>query len=271
VEPSSEKREPGSGPIGVFDSGLGGLSVLLEVRRALPHEDLVYVADSGHAPYGDKPADHINRRAQAILEFLVQHGAKAVVVACNTATGIAVDELRARWSVPIVGIEPAVKPAAGTTKTGVVGVLATRQTIASPRFARLVRTFGSGVDILPQACPGLVERVEAGDVASESTRALVGDYVRPLIAQGADTLVLGCTHYPFLTAVIADVAGPGVTIIDPAAAVARELKRRLMQEGLESPQGRPGGLRFLTSGPPGPLQQALGRLGFPSEVETLPV
>jgi len=259
------------GPVGVFDSGVGGLSVLLEIRRALPHEDLLYAADSGYAPYGEKSPEFIEQRALAIVEFLVQQGAKTVVVACNTATGIAVDALRARWSMPIVAIEPAIKPAVATTKSGVVGVLATSQTIASARFSRLVETFAVGVEILPQSCPGLVERIEEGDLSGPAARSLVEKYVRPLLERGADTLVLGCTHYPFVASAIEDVAGSGVVIINPAAAVARELRRRLERERLMTASTDPGATRFWTTGQPEQLQGIMRRLGFVSaDVHALP-
>jgi glutamate racemase len=271
-EPGTGKPEPPSRPIGIFDSGVGGLSVLQEIRRELPHEDLLYVADSGHAPYGDKPVDEINRRADAIVGFLVAQGAKAVVVACNTATGVSVDGLRQRWTLPIVGIEPAIKPAVATTTSGVVGVLATSQTIASARFAKLVDTFGGGVTVLAQACPGLAERVEAGDLSGPATRAMVEQYVRPMLDKGADTLVLGCTHYPFVTAVIGTVAGPGVTIINPSAAVARELRRRLEQSGLSTTTARPGQTQFWTSGPTAHLRDVIRGVGIEAApVERLPV
>src|SRR5574340_1031098 len=185
-------------PIGVFDSGVGGLSVLREIRRELPGEHLLYVADSGHAPYGDKPRQMIEARSVAIVEFLLNRGAKAVVVACNTATGASVETLRARFAVPIVAMEPAVKPAAESTKSGVIGVLATSGTLGSGNFARLHQRFGAKVEILVQACPGLVELVEAGDLSGDRTRALIEKYLVPLLAQQADNIVLGCTHYPFL-------------------------------------------------------------------------
>jgi glutamate racemase len=251
-----------NGPIGIFDSGIGGLSVALDIRRELPHEDLLYVADSGHAPYGDKPPEYIERRAIRIAERLVEEQAKAIVVACNTATAVAVDALRARWTMPIVAIEPAVKPAAATTKTGVVGVLATTQTIASTRFERLAETFGGEVTILARACPGLVERIEAGDRAGTETRALVETYVRPLLAKGADTIVLGCTHYPFVRGLIESVAGPDVTIIDPAAAVARELRRRLIAGNLLSDRAGQGSMTFRASGEPAPIAAAIRGLGI---------
>ena len=248
-------------PIGVFDSGVGGLSVLLEIRNQLPAEDLIYVADSAHAPYGDKSAEEIQERAFRIVEFLLEQRAKAIVVACNTATGVAVEALRARWSVPFVAIEPAVKPAAAATKSGIVGVLATRQTIASPRFARLAETWANGARILAQPCPGLVEQIERGQLDTQETDALIATFVRPLIDQGADTLVLGCTHYPFVARSIASIAGSGVTIINPAAAVARELRRRLTDASLLAPGTDRGNVHFWTTGEPTQLTALLGALG----------
>jgi glutamate racemase len=238
------------------------VSVLLEIQRALPAEDLIYVADSAHAPYGDKPVEEIQARAFSIVEILLAEPVKAIVVACNTATGVAVEALRARWSLPFVAIEPAVKPAAAATKTGIVGVLATRQTIASPRFARLAETWANGARILPQACPGLVEQIELGELDSGKTHDLVVSFVRPLVEQGADTLVLGCTHFPFVEPLIASVAGPGVTIINPAAAVARELRRRLTEASLLRPATTAGKTSFRTSGPPETLEAMLATLGI---------
>ncbi|HEY6506773.1 MAG TPA: glutamate racemase, partial [Vicinamibacterales bacterium] len=153
-------------PVGVFDSGVGGLSVLREVRRELPDESTVYVADSGYAPYGDRPATYIDDRAFAIVRFLVAQEAKAVVVACNTVTGVAVERLRAAFGLPIIAIEPAVKPAVSTTKTGIVGVLATTATLESPNVVRLLATYGAGTTVVAQPCPGLVDFVELGDLAS---------------------------------------------------------------------------------------------------------
>jgi len=247
-------------PIGVFDSGVGGVSVLREIRRELPAEDLVYVADSEYAPYGDRAAAFIIERSITMVQFLEHHGAKAVVVACNTATGIAVDTLRARFPMPIVAIEPAVKPAVSQTRSGVIGVLATTQTISSPRFSRLVDAHAAGVRVVAQASPGLVEQVEAGDLASATTRSLVEQYVRPLLDQGADTIVLGCTHYPFLTAVIEDVVGPDVTVIDPAVAVARELRRRLQANGLLASGTHAGKEWFWTTGQPEQAQMVIRQL-----------
>lgn len=257
-------------PIGVFDSGVGGLSVLREIRRELPAEDLLYVADSAYAPYGEQSDETIEQRAVTVTRFLVGQSAKAIVVACNTATGLAVDTLRARFAVPVVAIEPAVKPAAAHTRSGIVGVLATRQTLSSPKFSKLLVAHGAGVEILLQPCPGLVERVESGNWLDTATRSLVEQYVAPLLAKGADTLVLGCTHYPFLTAVIRDIAGPAVTIVDPAAAVSRELRRRLQTSGLLSDAAHAGSEQFWTSGQPEKVKPVIDRL-WPNALDVRPL
>jgi glutamate racemase len=240
---------PTTHPIGVFDSGVGGLSTLKEIRRILPNEDLLYFADSKHAPYGDKPAEEVRRRADAVVGFLARHGAKAIVIACNTATAVAVEHLRAAHTVPIVAMEPAVKPAVALTRTGKVGVLATTLTLDSRKFLDLATRYREKADVLAQPCPGLVERVEAGDVHGPATRALVERYVAPLIEHGVDTLVLGCTHYAFLQPIIQNAAGSGVTIVDPSPAVARHVADRLAALGALSPQRAPGREEFWTSGP----------------------
>jgi glutamate racemase len=259
-------------PIGVFDSGVGGVSVLREIRRTLPHENVIYVADSRHAPYGDRPPAHVTARATTVIEYFVERGAKAVVVACNTATGIAVDTLRATFpALPIVAIEPALKPAAARTASGVVGILATSGTLASEKFRRLVDTHGQRVTVIAEAGVGLVEQVERGALNGSDTRALVERYVRPMIAGGADTIVLGCTHYPFLAPVIQDVAGPSVAVIDPAVAVARELVRRLELADSLSSSATPGAIEFLTSGNPDDVSRVLAALWQePVKVERLP-
>jgi glutamate racemase len=258
-------------PIGVFDSGVGGLSVLREIRRALPDEDLIYVADSKYAPYGEQSESTIEQRSIAIAEFLVGESAKAIVVACNTATGVAIETLRSRFAVPVVGIEPAVKPAALKTKSGVIGVLATRQTLASAKFARLIAAYGAEVEVISQPCPGLVEQVEQGDLSSHTTRTLVEACVVPLLTKGADTLVLGCTHYPFLIPVIRDIAGPAVAILDPSVAVAIELRRRLQTNDLLSQRVQPGSDRFLTSGSLALARAAIAQLWMNNvEVQSLP-
>jgi len=237
----------GAAPVGVFDSGVGGLSVLRHLRALLPAEDFHYVADSGYAPYGPRPAADIVARSVAIGDFLVGQGVKALVVACNTATAAAVAELRARLPIPVVAMEPGVKPAVAATRRGVVGVLATAGTLESARFYSLVNRYAGAVRMLTQPCHGLVERVEAGLLDDAETRALLRRYLDPLLAQGADVIVLGCTHYPFLSPLIAELAGPGVSIIDTGPAVARELGRRLQEERLARAAGN-GLERFWSSG-----------------------
>ena len=239
---------PSERPVGVFDSGVGGLSVLRALREELPHEHFLYVADSGCAPYGDRTAQFVIERATTITEFLAREGAKAIVVACNTATAVAVESLRARFAMPIVAIEPAVKPAASRTRSRVVGVLATTGTLSSPNMAKLLAAYGSDVEFVIQPCPGLADQVEKGELDSEETRALVKRYLRPVIDKGADIVVLGCTHYPFLRPIIEDVAGPAVDIIDPATAVARELRRRLDITHMRNNATAPGTEHFWTTG-----------------------
>jgi glutamate racemase len=235
-------------PVGVFDSGVGGLSVLQALRLELPNEHFLYAADSGCAPYGDRPAAFVIERAITITDFLVGQGAKAAVVACNTATAVAVESLRARFLIPIVAIEPAVKPAASRTRSRVVGVLATTGTLSSPNVGKLLTSYGSDVEFVIQPCPGLADQVEKGELASYATRALVTRYLRPIIDKGADIVVLGCTHYPFLGPLIQDIAGPAVEIIDPATPVARELRRRLEGAGILNDSTAPGTERFWTTG-----------------------
>lgn len=236
-----------SGAIGVFDSGVGGLSVLHHIRQTLPHERLIYVADSGHVPYGDKPPAYIEQRSHTLTRFLIEQGADAIVIACNTATAAAVASLRSQFSIPIVGMEPAVKPAVAATKSGVVGVLATIGTLESARFAALLGRYGEEVEIVTQGCPGLVEQVERGELDSPQTRELIERYTAPLLARGADTLILGCTHYPFLAPLIRTVVGEHITLIDTGAAVARQLQRR-MQTELPARLPGDGTAQFFTSG-----------------------
>lgn len=256
-------------PIGVFDSGVGGLSVLKHIRTDLPEETLLYCADSYHTPYGGKSPEQIRARALALTDFLVGQGAKAIVVACNTATAAAVTMLRDRFPLPIIGMEPAVKPAVTSTQRGVIGVLATVGTLKSAQFAALLENYGKGVEVVTQACHGLVECVERGELEAPATRELVRHYVEPLLARGADTIVLGCTHYPFLRGLIEQEAGTGVTIIDTGTAVARQLHRRLAELGLLKCAG--GGERFWTSGEVTQAGTVISRLwGAPVTVTRLP-
>lgn len=264
-------RAVSNAAVGVFDSGVGGLSVLGEIRALLPAETLLYVADSGHVPYGDKSAEFIRARSLAIAEFLLAQGAKALVLACNTATAAAISELRSAYpQLPIIGMEPAVKPAAAATQSGVVGVLATTGTLKSAKFAALLDRFASDVRVITQPCPGLVEQIEAGALTAPATRELLRGWVQPLLAEGCDTLILGCTHYPFIKPLLGELLPANVSLIDTGAAVARQLRRVLAaRDLLASGPAQPA--RFWSSAQPQALQQVLPLLwGAPAEVQALP-
>jgi glutamate racemase len=247
-------------PVGVFDSGVGGLSVLGEVSRLLPNESLLYVADCGHIPYGEKSPEFIRERCRLVADFFHRRQAKALVVACNTATVAAAAELRERYpNWPIVGMEPAVKPAAAATRSGVVGVLATTGTLQSAKFAALLDRFASDVRVVTQPCPGLVELIETGNLHSPQLRQLLAGYVEPLLAAGCDTLILGCTHYPFLRPLLAQMVPPDVILIDTGAAVARQLQRLLEQQQLLA-AGPPAEVQFWTSASPENFRNVLLQL-----------
>jgi glutamate racemase len=218
--------------IGVMDSGVGGISVLKHIHTLLPFEHLMYVADSKYAPYGNKTAEEITARCVEIADFLIAKQVKALVVACNTATAAAIDTLRSTYDIPIIGMEPAVKPAAAATKNGVIGVLATVGTLKSAQFAALLESYGRNVKVVTQGCVGLVECIERGELDTPETKALIRQYTAPLLAEGADTIVLGCTHYPFVKHVIQEIVGSNITLVDTGAAVAKQLKNKLEENGL---------------------------------------
>lgn len=259
---------PSSAPIGICDSGVGGLSVWRALQAAMPNESFVYVADSGHAPYGDRPEAFVLDRALAVTGFLVREGVKAVVIACNTASVIAAGPLRALHALPIVAMEPAIKPAALASRTKTVLVLATTATIRSAAVARLHAAHGAGVRIVLQPCPGLADTVERGQFHHAATRRLLAQCLRPGLEAGADTVVLGCTHYTFLLDEIARIAGPAVGVIEPSAAIARQLARVVAPRA--AVDGAAAGTRFYTSGAPGDMAAFLGRIGVPS-AQVLPL
>ncbi len=234
-------------PIGIFDSGVGGISVLKHIHALLPNEDLIYLADSKYAPYGNKTPEEIIQRCLILSDDLLQKNVKAIVVACNTATAAAIDQLRDTFDVPIIGMEPAVKPAAEASKNGVIGVLATVGTLKSAQFAALLEAYGRDVKVVTQACVGLVECIERGELDTETTKALIRLYASPLLAEGADTIVLGCTHYPFVKQVIQDIVGKQITLIDTGAAVAKQLKRQLEEKGLLSASKQKAEVNFWTN------------------------
>ena len=248
-------------PVGIFDSGVGGLSILRHIRAQLPQEHLVYVADSGFAPYGDKSEQVVVERSLAIARFLLDRGAKALVVACNTATVAAVKHLREIFpETPIVGVEPGLKPAAAASRNGKVGVLATGRTLAGTKFLQLRDQVAeaTGAQFLLQPCRGLADQIETGELDSAQMSAMLKRYIAPLLAQGADTLVLGCTHYPLVQAsieqVIAAAGARDIALVDTGEAVARQLGRQLDAGGL---------LRAADAAPP-----ATGLRGFTSASAT---
>jgi glutamate racemase len=253
-------------PIGIFDSGVGGLSVLREIVRHLPHQDVLYFADSAHVPYGRREMGEIQAFSVAITSFLQAQGAGVVVVACNTASAAALYHLRGCFALPIVGMEPAIKPAAERTRSQHVGVIATEATFQGELFARLVERFAGDTVVHTQVCPGLVERVEAGQLDDPGTEASLREYLAPMLAAGIDSLVLGCTHYPFLRPVIERVVGPAVAILDPAPAVARQTGRVLARQVGLRPEGQ-GQVSYFTSGDPEAFVATVRRLvGIPGPV-----
>jgi len=247
-------------PIGIFDSGVGGLSIALRVREVLPNENILYFADSAHTPYGTKPESYTTQRSSLIIQFLVNKKAKAVVVACNTATASSISKLRSEYKIPIIGVEPGIKPAALKSNSGVVGVLATNQTLSSLSFDNLSNRFSSNVKIEIQPCPGLVEQVEKVDLHSSKTEDMIKQYVFPLLEKGADNIVLGCTHYNFLAPMIQKIVGHGVEVINTDLAVARQVLRRLESEKLLSTLPSASYEKFWTSGDPGIVSQQLSAL-----------
>lgn len=254
-------------PIGIFDSGLGGLSVLRHIREQLPNESLCYFADSGFAPYGDRTEDEIAQRTLFAAQYLLQQGAKALVVACNTATAVAIKLLRAQYpDLILVGVEPGLKPAASLSKTGCIGVLATSRTLASAKYQRLCEQIQQSMNVrfINQACPGLVTQIEKGELESAATLALLSKYLQPIFATEADTLVLGCTHYPFvenaIKRLIAKESKRPIQLVDTGAAIAKQLKRLLEEHQVTNQQKTPSPIHCTTSGDTEKLQFALSQL-----------
>ena len=249
-------------PIGLFDSGVGGLSIWRQVVHALPSESLLYVADQANVPYGHRSADEIRANSLGIADYLVTQGCKAIVVACNTASAVALEPLRQRYpQLPILGLEPAVKPAVQLTRTGVVGVMATPATFQGQLYRATVGRYASAVQVVEQVCVGLAELVEQGDLEGPDCDARLMGYLQPMLDAGADTIVLGCTHYPFVIESIRRLVGPAMAVLDPAPAVARHLADVLGQAGLLAAE--PADLlapRFATTADPLAFNRALSRL-----------
>jgi glutamate racemase len=236
-------------PIGIFDSGVGGLSVLRAVREQFPHEDMIYLADQAHVPYGPRSLEEVRHFSEEITRFLLGQGAKLIVVACNTASAAALHYLREVLpDVPFVGMEPAVKPAAEHTETGVVGVLATPATFQGELYTSVVERFGNRVMLLQNTCAGLVEQIEAGNLEGKETAIILEGALKPMLAAKIDTVVLGCTHYPFVIPQIKKIVGPEVRVIDPAPAIARQAGRLLEKFGLRNQDEGKGKVSLLTSG-----------------------
>jgi glutamate racemase len=258
-------------PVGVFDSGVGGLSVAREIRRALPAEHLLYVSDSAYLPYGDRTDEEVRARTVAIGEWVQAQGAKVLVVACNTASGAALEALRERLTIPVIGLEPALKPAVRETRNGRVGVMATRGTLRSARFQRLVDAYADGVQVVRDPCPGLADLVEDGLLAGPRLAERMEEYVAPLREAGVDTVVLGCTHYVFVRDAVQAALGPQVRLLDSGPAIARRT-RQILQETNTLEEGGPGGLRILTTGDPVEVAAIVHRLwGEPLQVEALEI
>jgi glutamate racemase len=257
-------------PVGIFDSGVGGLSVLREIRAALPSESIDYVADSANAPWGDKPPEFVRDRGLEISRFLIEQGVKAIVIGSNTGTAGSAEALRSTLTIPVVGIEPGIKPAVAATRSGVVGAIVPAAVGGSDRLASLLDRFGSDVKVIVQPVPGVVEHIEAADVNGPDLRRMLEAYVRPMLDAGADTIVLGSTHYVFLKPLLKELAGPDVALIETGAAVARRLGQVLEERGLKA-EGGEGTERFWTSGDPQTSTRVISALlGRPVRVEALP-
>lgn len=236
-------------PIGIFDSGIGGVSVLRAVRALLPNEDILYFGDSANLPYGEKSMEEIRRLSERVVQFLLARDCKIIVIACNTASAAALKYLREKHTdVVFIGMEPAVKPAAEQTQSGVVGVIATTATFQGELFASVVERFAQHVKILHQPCPGLVQQIEAGKLDTADTEAMLRGWLEPMIVQHIDTLVLGCTHYPFVIPLLTKILGEKVRIIDPAPAIARRVKFLLEEKNALGNSAAAGQTVYYTSG-----------------------
>jgi len=250
-----------SNPIGVFDSGVGGLSVLRAMRELMPNENVVFFGDQGHVPYGPRPLEQVRAFSEGITRFLLDEGAKLIVVACNAASAASLSYLRQTFpDVKFVGMEPAVKPAAEKTQTGKVGVLATPATFQGALYASVVERFANGVELLQHTCPGLVQQIEAGNLEGAETRRILEEALLPMLEKKIDTVVLGCTHYPFVIPLIQRICGDSVRVIDPAPAVARQAGRLLEAEGTQNQSSGRGRVQFYTSGEAGAVESLLPKL-----------
>ena len=262
-------RTTPNSPIGIFDSGVGGISVLRALRQQIPDESVLYFGDQGHIPYGPRAMEQIRQFSEAITRFLLEQGAKIIVVACNTASAAALQYLREIFpEVPFVGMEPAVKPAAEHTHTGKVGVLATPATFQGALYASVVERFANGVELFQDTCPGLVQQIEQGNLEGPEARRILEAALQPMLEKDIDTVVLGCTHYPFVIPLIQEIVGENVRVIDPAPAVARQTGRLLEARAMRNGSGAKSEVKLYTSGDPETLRSLLPRLlGEKGDVE----
>jgi glutamate racemase len=250
-------------PIGVFDSGIGGLSILQEIKNQLPNENLLYLADQAHVPYGSRSLEDVRQLSFNIVRFLLDQGAKLISVACNTASAASLHPLREAFpEVPFVGMEPAVKPAAKNTQTKTVGVLATPTTFQGALYASVVERFADGVKILQETLPGLVEQIEKGEIDTAATRTILEKGVTPLLEEGADTVVLACTHFPFVIPLLQELVGD-IQVIDPSPAIARQVERLLDNRNLRSNSSQVATTRYVTTANTTALELFLERFGIP--------
>jgi glutamate racemase len=252
---------PDPAAVGIFDSGVGGLSVLRSIRSLLPSHPVIYLADQAHVPYGAHTQQEVRQFSEGISRFLISRGARIIVIACNSASAASLYHLRTVFpEIPFVGMEPAVKPAASTTHSGVIGVLATPVTFQGELYASVVSRFARQVTVLQDTCPGLVGQIEAGRLDAPETRRILERALAPMLENNVDTIVMGCTHYPFVIPLIQEIVGPGVQVIDPAPAVARQAKRLLEEHGWLVPCGNPPPASFFSTGESSQLSEMLPRL-----------
>src|SRR6266498_2544167 len=247
--------------IGIFDSGVGGISVLRAIREQMPEESIIYFGDQGHIPYGSRPMEQIRNFSEAITDFLLSQKVKIIVVACNTASAAALKYLREKFpDVQFVGMEPAVKPAAEHTQTGKVGVLATPATFQGALYTSVVERFANGVQVLQNTCSGLVQQIEWGNLEGEETRRILNNALLPMLNENIDTVVLGCTHYPFVIPLIQQIVGENIRVIDPAPAVAKQVQRVLEAKGWKGKSDTQGEVKLYTSGNPEEFKSLLPML-----------
>ena len=258
-------------PIGIFDSGVGGLSVLRAIREQMPEESFIYVGDQEHVPYGPRSMEQIQNFSVGITNFLLEQKAKIIIVACNTASAAALKYLREKFpEVQFVGMEPAVKPAAEHTQTGKVGVLATPATFQGTLYTSVVERFANGVELFQNTCNGLVQQIEQGNLDGQETHKILENALLPMLQKNIDTVVLGCTHYPFVIPLIQQIVGDKVRVIDPAPAIAKQVRRLLEARGMQSTSRSNSDIKFYTSGKPERFRSVLQvLLGMNNEVRML--